>query len=156
MENDEKKKVLVIMGMDQKLEHYMNQLPAVSREHILVIQCYGPVISHPYDDVMRAIILAVYEEHVEEIYVASANVNRKHINNLVAKIYEDKALQKKIKSIDYLFKYDNLKMTGGSVKEWLEGLGTHDSAAMIQQHPLLPPQVKVTQLRNDWMGEKLA
>ena len=72
---DEKKKVLFVIGMDHKLEHLIKQNTNINPENIMVLQRYEPVIS-PFGDLMRDIIIAVYQENVEEIFVVATKDNQ--------------------------------------------------------------------------------
>ncbi len=63
------KKVLVISDFEQELVPILQQVTSIQSENILTLQSYGCIISHPYGDLMRAVVSAIYLENVEEILV---------------------------------------------------------------------------------------
>lgn len=150
MKTDEKKKVLFVMGMEQNPEKMMKQITSYTRENILVMQSYGSKIE-PFGDLMRDIILAVYREKVKEIFVAVPKVNKKNAKETLKKIDDNRELQTKIKTLDYLFKNCKPEYFNGSIREWL-GSGetsansTQTNADVIRNHPLLPSNIKVTEV----------
>ncbi|MFC3885574.1 carbonic anhydrase [Bacillus songklensis] len=158
---DEKKKVLFVIGMEHKLERLIKQATNVNPENIIILQSYEPVISQPFDDLMRDIIVAVYQENVEEIFVVATKDDQKNTGNILNKIYENKGLQEKIQTLDYLFKNCMPEFPEGNISEWLEGSetltdGVQNSVNVIRHHPLMPSYVKVTELFIDKENEKLS
>ena len=100
---------------------------------------------------MRDIIVAVYQENVEEIFVVATKDDQKNTGDILNKIYENKELQEKIQTLDYLFKNCKPEFPEGSISEWLEGGKTltddvQNSVNVIRHHPLMPTHVKVTEL----------
>ncbi|TCS84007.1 hypothetical protein [Tepidibacillus fermentans] len=100
---------------------------------------------------MRDIIIAVYQENVEEIFVVGTKDGQKNtvdIQDLLNKIYEKDGLKEKIQTLDYLFKNSMPEFPGGNLSEWLEGSktlteGIQNSVNIIRDHPLMPSHVKV-------------
>ncbi|MDR7000466.1 carbonic anhydrase [Neobacillus niacini] len=148
---DEKKKVLLVIGkMDQKMESIIKEKIKTDPENILILQSYQPVVS-PFSDLMRDIIIAVYQENADEIIVAAAEDNKKNLETIVKKINENKESQKKIQTFDYLFKYCKPEFPESEIMEWLKGSVTftdsvHTSVNVIQNHPLIPSHVKVREI----------
>ena len=147
---DEKKKVLFVIGMDHKMEHLIKQTTNINPENIMILQSYEPVIS-PFGDLMRDIIIAVYQENVEEIFVVATKDNQTNTGDILNKIYKNKELQEKIQTLDYLFKNCKPEFPEGSISEWLEGSktstdGIQNNVNVIRHHPLMPSHVKVTEL----------
>lgn len=146
MLKDEKKNVLVVMGMEQ--EHFIQP---INPENSIVLHRYSPFVIHPFDDLMRDIILAVYEENIEEIVV----VETKEENNedIFHKLYKQKG--KKIQTLDYLFR-NNPNLPEESLREWLAGgkvlPDNQHNADVIRNHPLIPSTIKVTEL---WIDTEL-
>ena len=161
MSRDEKKKVLFVIGMEQKLERFIKGETNVNPENVLILQTYQPVVSHPFDDLMRDIIIAVYQAHVEEIVVVSTNDYQKNTGDILNKIYKNKELQDKIQTFDYLFKNCMPEFPEGTVSVWLQGGKTlkesvQKTVNIIRNHPLLPSNVKVKELYIDKRNEKLS
>lgn len=149
MNMDEKKKILFVIGMEQNPERIMKKMTRLHPHNILILQCYGPVIS-PFGDLMRDIIISVYQENVEEIFVTVPKDDRKKTREIHKKIYENKGLQEKMQTLDYLFKNCMSQFPNGSIREWLEGSETSSNSMqnlvnVIRNHPLMPSNVKVTE-----------
>lgn len=147
------------MGMEHKLDCFMKQFTNMSRENIIILQSYGAVIS-PFSELMRDIIVAVYQENVEEILVVATKDDQKNTGDILNKIYENKELQEKIQTLDYLFENCKPEFPEGSIHEWLVGSKTltgdvQNSVNVIRHHPLMPTHVKVTELLIDKEDEKI-
>jgi len=144
---DEHKKALFLVGMDENIEQLLQQTTNIPSKNMFIINSYGPVISHPYGDIMRDIIIAIYEENIEDIFVVGSTSNRENtINNeeLLKKINKVNNIQ----SLDYLFQHCMPEFHSNSLKYWLEGEksvkeGIQKSVDIIRRHPLLPSHVKV-------------
>lgn len=150
MNINENKKVLVVIGMEHNPESVMKKLQGYKSNNIFILQCYGPSIS-PFGDLMRSIILAVYQEKVEEIFVSVSKDDQGNTNEILKEIFENKDLQKKMQTLDYLFKNCTPEFPAGSVRDWLESSenssdSTQNIVNVIRNHPLMPPDVKVTEL----------
>ena len=76
--------------MEHKLECFMKADTNINPENIIILQSYGPVISQPFDDLMRDIIVAVYQENVEEIFVVATKDDQKNTWDILNNIYENK------------------------------------------------------------------
>ncbi|MBT2258911.1 carbonic anhydrase [Priestia megaterium] len=161
MSRDEKKKVLFVIGMEQKLERFIKEETNVNPENMIILQTYQPVVLHPFDDLMRDIIIAVYQDNVEEIVVVSTNDYQKNTGDILNKIYKNKELQDKIQTLDYLFKNCMPEFPESTVSVWLKGGKTltdsvQKTVNFIRNHPLLPSHVKVKELYIDQGNEKLS
>lgn len=149
MNMDEEKKALFVIGMEQNAESLLNKITSLPPNSI-ILPCYGAAIS-PFGDFMRDIIIAVYQENVEEIYVTVSNDHRKSNREMLKKIVENKSLQEKLQPLDYLFEHCMPEFPNGSIREWLEGNTASSNSRqtivnVIRNHPLMPANVKVTEL----------
>ncbi|MEH7120005.1 carbonic anhydrase [Neobacillus vireti] len=148
MNIDEKKKVLYLIGMEQNSESIIKKLTSL-QPNSLILPCYEIDIA-PFGDLMRDIIIAVYQENVEEIFVTVSKDDRKYYREIFKEISENKGFQEKLHTLDYLFKNYMPEFPKISIKEWLEE-NTNSSSRMqnivdiIQNHPLIPSNVKVTE-----------
>jgi len=161
MSRDEKKKVLFVTGMEQKLERFIREEINVIPENMIILQTYQPVVSHPFDDLMRDIIIAVYQDNVEEIVVVSTNSYQQNTEDILSKLYKNKELQDKIQTLDYLFENCMPEFPEGTVSVWLHGSETltdsvQKTVNIIRNHPLLPSHVMVKELSIDQGNEKLS
>jgi carbonic anhydrase len=156
---NEKKKVLFLTGMERHLGCFIKKKTNIDPENIIILQSYRPVISQPFGDLMRDIIVAVYQENVEEIVVVATKDDQKNTGDILNKIGNNKELQEKILTLDYLFENCKPEFPEGNIGKWLEGGNTsaddvRNSVHVIRNHPLMPSNVKVTELWIDYENEK--
>ncbi|MED4202507.1 carbonic anhydrase [Neobacillus mesonae] len=149
MQINAKKKILLVSGMEQEPGNIREMVPDTD---LIVIQSYGSSIS-PFGDLMRDLIIAVYQEGVDEIFVVVANKGRKGESSfeMLKKLSENKAFRDKIQTLDYLFKNCMPEFPESSLMEWLAGdketgNGGQSNADIIRNHPLIPSHIKVTEL----------
>ncbi|TKI89558.1 carbonic anhydrase, partial [Bacillus cereus] len=119
------------------------------------IHSYDSVIVHPYGDIMRSIIIAIYQENVKEIFVVGIEDKKTSSVNLQT---QRDFIKDKIE-LDYLFKNCMPEFASGSLNQWLSGQknvseNIEKSIDMIRHHPLVPSNVKVRGFRIDRTGEK--
>lgn len=151
------KKVLFIIGMQDQLEQWLYSANLIPPEQILILKSYGPVISEPYDGLMRSIVIAVYEENVEEIFVIGAADSDKSISDptdLLSKMKQKGSLEDKKQTVEYLFKHCFSELTANDKAQWMEGSkrvrdGITQSVDMIRRHPLMPSGIRVCGLLMD-------
>lgn len=56
-----RKKLFFVIGLNHKIEHILNENSNMNPENFLILQSYQQVIS-PFGDLMRDIIMAVYQK----------------------------------------------------------------------------------------------
>ncbi|PRZ11783.1 carbonic anhydrase [Laceyella sediminis] len=144
------KKVLFIIGMEEPLEQWLYSATHLPAEQMLVLVCHGPLISEPYDSLMRSVIIAVHQENVEEIFVIGATDTDESQLNKMDLIY----LAKNRKG-------DLSELKENDIFQWLKGSETvidsiKQSVDMIRRHPLKPSGVKVYGLSVDTVSGKLS
>lgn len=154
MNIEKKKKMLFLIGIEQNQEAFNNKF---NNENIVFLQCYQPLIAQPFDDLMRDILIAVYQENVEKIVVVASKKDQKMKRATLAIMLGNKGLQEKIQTLDYLFKNTMTEFPAGNIKEWLEADGSlmervKNTVNLIQHHPLMPSNVKVKEL---WVDQGL-
>jgi carbonic anhydrase len=59
MNINKNKKVLVITDVEQELVPILQKTTNIQPENMLTIESYGCIISHPYGDIMRSVIMAI-------------------------------------------------------------------------------------------------
>ncbi|MGD6774647.1 hypothetical protein [Sutcliffiella horikoshii] len=140
------KKALVITGLDRKIERFFTDITKRKSEDLVIINSYGAEILQGYSSLMRNIILAVYLEKIEEIYIVvdkydkGFSINPEH---LYAQMEEEGINVEVIQTLNYI------KAVGGNdVMKWLSGLSNIESIIQnniefIIKHPLIPNSVKV-------------
>ncbi|HDR4590218.1 TPA: carbonic anhydrase [Bacillus cereus] len=153
--NAKKKKVLLLTDMEHGIEPIIQQVTNIQRENMLTIHSCDSVIVHPFGDIMRSIIIAIYQENVEEIFVVGIEDKKTDVVNL--QIQRDSI--KNNREIDYLFKNCMPEFSSGSLNAWLSGQenvseNIEKSIDMIRHHPLVPSNIKVHGFMIDRTGEK--
>ncbi|MES5955654.1 carbonic anhydrase [Bacillus fungorum] len=153
--NSKNKKVLLLTDIEHGIEAIIQQITNVQRENMLTIHSYDSVIVHPYGDIMRSVIIAIYQENVEEIFVVGIEDKETALVNLQSK---RDSIKDNIE-LDYLFKNCMPEFSGGTLDEWLSGKenvseNIEKSIDIIRHHPLVPSDVKVHGFMIDRTGEK--
>jgi carbonic anhydrase len=156
MELKTNKKVLFLTRNGQKLEKF---LQCMSQDNVIVLQSYQPFALQPFDECMRDILVAVYQENIGEIVVAATVADEKSEGDILNKIIENKGLSA-VKTLEYLFKNAMPEFPAVNIKEWLEPSQplkerVKNTVKVIQGHPLLPSHVKVKELWLDEMQSQL-
>lgn len=137
------KKVLFLTDIENGLEPILQEATNTPAENMLTIQSYGASISHPYGEIMRSVIIAIYQENVEEVFVVGTKDKRTSTGNGLTQL---ETMKDKIKTLDYLFQNCRPEFLGGTVDEWLSENSSdciEKSVDIIRQHPLVPSYVKV-------------
>ncbi|MEC2402708.1 carbonic anhydrase [Bacillus subtilis] len=143
MNVNQNKKVLFLTDIENGLEPILQEATNTSAENMLTIQSYGASISHPYGEIMRSIIFAIYQEDVEEIFVVGTKDKKTSAGNGLTQL---ETMKDKIQTLDYLFQNCKPEFFGGTVDEWLNENSSdtiEKSVDMIRHHPLVPSYVKV-------------
>lgn len=154
---DESKRALFVIGMDQELQSLLRQVQNFNPEQALILQIYGPEIVDPYGDLMRDVILAVYQGNVEEIFVVGTKDDARiavNMQDLQRRISQKEEMREKLRVIDFLFTQCMPEFRGVTVNEWLEGSKTVDegiqkSVKLLRDHPLMPSNISVCGLLID-------
>ncbi|MEG7379999.1 carbonic anhydrase [Bacillus subtilis] len=137
------KKVLFLTDIENGLEPILQEVTNTPAENMLTIQSYGAAISHPYGEIMRSVIIAIYQEDVEEVFVVGTKDKRTSTGNVRTQL---ETMKDKVQTLDYLFQNCKPEFFGGSVDEWLSEDSRsciEKSVEIIRQHPLVPSYVKV-------------
>lgn len=142
MNLEKNKKVLFLTDIENGLEPILQEVTNIPVKNMLTIQSYGTLISHPYGDIMRSVIMAIYQENVEEVYVVGTKDKRIDTVNVLPQL---ESMKSKIETLDYFFQNCTPEFSGGTVDEWLTGKSgsIEKSVDIIRNHPLVPAHVKV-------------
>lgn len=153
--NSKNKKILLLTDIEQGIEPIIQQITNLQQENMLTIHSYDSVIVHPYGDIMRSIIIAIYQENVEGIFVVGIEDKETDVVNL--QIQRDSI--KNNGELDYLFENCIPEFSSGNLHEWLSGKenvieNIEKSIDMIRHHSLVPSDVKVHGFMIDKTGGK--
>ncbi|MFJ8236386.1 carbonic anhydrase [Ureibacillus sp. NPDC094379] len=149
MENVKNKITLYVMDFDVELDDLIEQNHMMNTESSIVLQT-GPIGS-PFDDIMRSIIIAVYRYNVGEIVIVSSPYHNKEKSLWTGSEECQRELQEKVRTLNYLFEHCKPEFIEGSLNEWFEGGEARTERAqntvkVIRQHPLIPSDVKITEI----------
>lgn len=146
---EENKKVLFVVGMDQKLDYeYIERKYHLLPQEIIVIESDEVGRIQPFGDLMRDILKLVYVKRIEEILIVENKVERKF--DLLEAIEKNLNINKKMATLDYLFDHCKTEFPNKSLKEWLLGdeeirEDKQDLAEILRSHPLMPNSINVKQ-----------
>ncbi|MBY0098004.1 hypothetical protein [Mesobacillus maritimus] len=161
MTTDNKKKRLFFMiGLESDWEQMIKKSTNINPEEIVFLHTEGPVVLHPFDDLMRDLIVTVYQQNIEEIVVVSTKDALTDTEDTLSKILDRKEFQDKTTTLDYLLTYCQPEFTNQNIKDWLIGsTSLNDSTQTIfntiRHHPLLAPDVVVSELSIDSENEHI-
>ncbi len=136
------KKIAVLSCMDTRLTSLLPAALNFKNGDIKIIKNAGAIVTNPFDSVIRSLLIAVYKLGVQEILVighddcGNQNIDTKDFLEKMRKRGVDSRM---IEKINY---------NGFDLEEWLRGFECAEASAiatakMIQNHPLLPDDVKV-------------
>lgn len=139
------KKALIITELNESLYDVFPAITNLKEDELLIINSFGASISQPYGCTIRNIIMAVYYENIENIYIiAEQNSNEQLLSKeeLQLKMIEGGISDTAIKTLDYI------NVVGDDIMNWL--IGPEDiretilkNIEMVEKHPLIPKSVSV-------------
>ncbi|WLR57304.1 hypothetical protein LC048_10835 [Mesobacillus subterraneus] len=140
-------KVLFLTGMENQAGKWVEQKTGHSLDDLLFIKCSGPYVAHPFDSLMRTLILAAAQMKIEQIYVVGYQGITYDMEDEVGFLSERN--QNHVSTLNYLFKTGCLGMSAGELSEWLARKKSAEedvkqTASLIRSHPLLPSQIRVS------------
>ncbi len=139
------KKALVLTSLNEKLQPLFPAITNKKMEELLIINSFGSGISQPYGCIIRNILVAVYRENIEEVYIiGEKDSNDAYMDEeeLLTKIKEAGISDGIIDTIEYI------DVAGESVLKWLAGPEdpkaiVEKNLSLIQKHPLIPKAMPV-------------
>ena len=153
MDLEENKKVLLVMGMERELaEGDVKRIAYILSEELIILKSNELARIEPFGDLMRDILIYVYQKNIEEILIVDPKEDGKNSKEVLGKIEKNIDMQKNIRALDYLFTNCYPEFPARTIKEWFEGNHIlvneiQDIIDVIRHHPLMPPSVKVTVLK---------
>ncbi|MGD6833966.1 hypothetical protein ACQCT5_17480 [Sutcliffiella halmapala] len=139
------KKALVLTGFNKELEQFFPGITNRKLEDLLIINSYGAEISQGYSCIMRNIILAVYLEKIEEIYII---VDREDKAFSISEERLITLLEKEGVNLEVIQTLNYIKAAGNDVIKWLTGSKNiegiiQNNIDFINKHPMIPGSVSV-------------
>lgn len=136
------KKIAIVSCMDTRLTELLPAALGIKNGDAKIIKNAGGTISHPYGDVVRSLLIAVYELGVKEILVightdcgARLTDGSKMIEKMISRGVTEESI-------------DRIKDSGIDLDSWLRGFQDLNksiikSVSLLQDHPLIPGDIKV-------------
>lgn len=152
----ETKKTMIITGFHQGIYPLLPAITNKSEKDLMVLNSFGAVISQPYGCLMRNIILGLYNENVEEIYLIGETGGQEvkpNKDEMLRKIKEAGTSADTINAINYIDAVNH------DVINWLIGSPNVEDVLkknknLIEGHPLIPKSIPVhAYIANSGTGE---
>lgn len=145
------KKLVIVTCMDTRLVELLPKALRIKNGDVKMIKTAGALIHHPYDSVMRSVIVAVTMLKAEEVLVIG------HLDCGMAGLKGEQVVDR-LK--DRGITEEELKDQDVNVEKWLSGCevieqGVLNTVKLIKEHPLLPKDVLVHGLTIDPTTGKL-
>ena len=110
-----------------------------------IIKTAGALLSHPFDGVMRSILVSIYELRASEVFVVG------HDDCGMRGVNADATIAKMAEAGVPADRVSVLESAGVDVHAWLAGFASVDDAVLaaaqtVRKHPLTPPGLRVTGL----------
>ncbi|HEX7056121.1 MAG TPA: carbonic anhydrase [Bacilli bacterium] len=136
------KKVVVISCMDTRLIELLPKAMNLKNGDAKFIKNAGAIVMQPFGNVMRSIIVAIYEMNAEEVIVVGHR--QCGMTGLNSEAIVEKMKQRGIPAQTFR----TLTHSGIDLHRWLTGFanvedGVANSVRIIRNHPLLPANVQV-------------
>lgn len=136
------KRMVILTCMDTRLVELLPQAMNLKNGDAKIIKNAGAIITSPYGNIMRSIIVAVYELDAREVCVVGHHDCG--MTGLDSNVIIDEMKENGI-SEDVIM---TLQTTGVNLSRWLRGFdsvreGVETSVKTIKRHPLLPKNVPV-------------
>ncbi len=144
------KKLVIVTCMDTRLVELLPKALRIRNGDVKMIKTAGALIHHPYDSVMRSVIVAVTMLKAEEVLVIG------HLDCGMAGLKGEQVVDR-LKDRGVALE----ELNGQDVNNWLSGCevieqGVLNTVKLIKEHPLLPKDVKVHGLTIDPTTGQLA
>lgn len=137
-----KKKTAIVTCMDTRLVEFAETALGIRQGDVKMIKNAGGLITDPYGDSMRSVLVAVYELGVENVMIIAhtgCGVEGMDGRHFIQDMEKRGISADTIKSIE---------STGFDLERWLTGFCNTDDAVresveLVRNHPLLPEGIGV-------------
>jgi carbonic anhydrase len=136
------KKMVILTCMDTRLIDLLPRAMNLRNGDAKIIRNAGAIVTQPFGNIMRSILVAIYELSADEVYVVG------HHECGMTGLNADQIISKAEKRGIEKVTMDTLKHAGIDLTRWLTGFdnvpqGVLKSVEIIRNHPMLPPGVPV-------------
>ena len=136
------KKMVILTCMDTRLVELLPKAMNLRNGDAKIIKNAGAIVTQPFGNIMRSIIVAVYALEAEEVIVVG------HHQCGMTGLNSDTLIEKMRTRGVPEDTMDTLKHSGIQLERWLKGFdsvheGVRTSVEIIANHPLLPTDIPV-------------
>ncbi|MDF2815194.1 MAG: carbonic anhydrase [Paenibacillus sp.] len=136
------KKMVILTCMDTRLVELLPKAMNIHNGDVKLIKNAGAIVTQPFGNIMRSIIVAIYELNADEVLVVGHY--ECGMTGLDSEKIIDKARNQGIGE-DII---STLKHSGINLSRWLTGFddvkqSVENSVEIIRNHPLLPKHIPV-------------
>ncbi|MFD2673003.1 beta-class carbonic anhydrase [Marinicrinis sediminis] len=148
------KKMVLLTCMDTRLVELLPKAMNLRNGDAKIIKNAGAIVTQPFGNIMRSIIVALYKLNAKEVCVVGhheCGMTGLNSEDLIEQITESGIHEEAI---------DTLRNAGIDLNRWLTGFdnvqsGVENSVRIIRNHPLLPKNTPVHGLIIDPVTGKL-
>lgn len=136
------KRMVIVTCMDTRLTELLPKSMDLRNGDAKIIKNAGAIVLQPFGNIMRSIIVAVYELKADEVYVIG------HHNCGMTGINPEEIIHHMVDRGIPTDTITTLKNSGLNLMRWLTGFdnvkdSVINSVGIIRNHPLLPAEVQV-------------
>jgi carbonic anhydrase len=148
------KRMVILSCMDTRLVELLPKAMNLKNGDAKIIHNAGAILTSPFGNIMRSIIVAVYELKAEEVFVVG------HHDCGMTGINPDRITEKMVESGIDPEVIHTLSHSGINLHRFLKGFdsvreGVETSVSIIKNHPLIPRTIPVHGLLIDPVTGKL-
>lgn len=148
------KKMAILTCMDTRLIDLLPRAMNLKNGDAKIIRNAGAIVYQPFGNIMRSMMMSVYELGADEIFVVG------HHDCGMTGLDPDRLLQRMVERGVDADVFTTLRHAGIDLNRWLTGFntvreGVEKSVSIIRNHPLLPPGMPVHGLIIDPVTGKL-
>jgi len=136
------KKMVIVTCMDTRLIELLPKAMNLKNGDAKIIKNAGAIITSPFGNIMRSVLIALYELNAHEVYIIGhheCGMTGLDPNNVITHM-EARGVKENV--------IETLRHSGIHLDRWLTGFDSvresvENSVAIVRNHPLLPPNTPV-------------
>ncbi|EKU45294.1 carbonic anhydrase [Staphylococcus massiliensis] len=127
------KKILIITDIIDYSNKLQKYIKLYGEENIFNIQIANLTITDPFDEIMKSIIVSIYEYNIKDIVFLKSGLNIS---------YSEKRI-KRNSIIEYHFKNCSPEFFKSTLDDWFLDDSVENSVEIVKYHPLIPNDVNI-------------
>ncbi|EFM12054.1 Carbonate dehydratase [Paenibacillus curdlanolyticus YK9] len=136
------RKMVIVTCMDTRLTELLPKAMNIHNGDVKIIKNAGAIVTQPFGNIMRSVLVAIYELGADEVVVIG------HHDCGMTGINPEKSVSKMVDRGVSGDTIKTLKNSGLDLMRWLRGFenvhqSVENSVNIIRNHPLLPPGTPV-------------